>query len=230
MNPVLTSSVKMDYGTPQGIFDRLDVEFSFNLDPCALADTAKCDRYFAPPVESFAHPMDLITAARWDATVRTVTGFDGLAWDWKGCRAFVNPPYGNALPAWAAKIVSESAELIVLLVPARPDPKWWATLVDSWKYSGGMSCTEVRFIRGRLAFEGVTVKMQDTIRAFARSHHETTAARRIPKRPKKLTGAAFPSAVLVFRPGISSRDWLSSKLPPRPPAYSYITRKNQKII
>lgn len=34
--------------TPQGFFDRLNEEFHFDLDPCALPDNAKCEKYFTP--------------------------------------------------------------------------------------------------------------------------------------------------------------------------------------
>lgn len=32
--------------TPQELFDELDKEFHFTLDPCATAESAKCDLYF----------------------------------------------------------------------------------------------------------------------------------------------------------------------------------------
>ena len=36
------------WATPQDFFDELDKEFHFNLDPCALPENAKCERYFTP--------------------------------------------------------------------------------------------------------------------------------------------------------------------------------------
>lgn len=38
------------WATPQDLFDELNREFDFNLDPCALPDNAKCEKYFTPAV------------------------------------------------------------------------------------------------------------------------------------------------------------------------------------
>lgn len=35
-----------EWATPQDLFDKLDEEFGFNLDPCADETNHKCDRYF----------------------------------------------------------------------------------------------------------------------------------------------------------------------------------------
>ena len=35
-----------EWATPQALFDQLDAEFAFNLDPCATAENAKCARFF----------------------------------------------------------------------------------------------------------------------------------------------------------------------------------------
>ena len=34
------------WATPQDFFDELDEEFNFTLDPCAITENAKCDKYF----------------------------------------------------------------------------------------------------------------------------------------------------------------------------------------
>jgi DNA N-6-adenine-methyltransferase (Dam) len=36
------------WSTPQDFFNRLDAEFHFTLDACAIVENAKCDRYFTP--------------------------------------------------------------------------------------------------------------------------------------------------------------------------------------
>lgn len=41
----LTSSSSDEWTTPQDLYDRLDAEFHFTLDPCATDDNHKCDRY-----------------------------------------------------------------------------------------------------------------------------------------------------------------------------------------
>lgn len=36
------------WATPQDFFDKLNEEFHFTLDPCALPENAKCAKYFTP--------------------------------------------------------------------------------------------------------------------------------------------------------------------------------------
>ena len=43
---VMFSSETDNWSTPQDFFDKLNEEFSFNLDPCASDENHKCDRYF----------------------------------------------------------------------------------------------------------------------------------------------------------------------------------------
>jgi len=46
MNKVLFSSKSDEWSTPQEVFDSLDAEFGFTLDPCATAENAKCDSFY----------------------------------------------------------------------------------------------------------------------------------------------------------------------------------------
>lgn len=88
--------------TPPEVFDPLNAEFDFTLDPCATSSTAKCPMYF---------------------TERQ----DGLTRDWGTHRVFMNPPYGREVYAWTRK-ARESAErgaLVVALLPASTDLAWW---------------------------------------------------------------------------------------------------------
>jgi phage N-6-adenine-methyltransferase len=69
-----------------------------------------------------------------------------LPWD---VTTFCNPPYGREIGkfvgrAWRQSVV-HGVE-IVMLLPARTDTKWWHDYV---RYAA-----EIRFIRGRLSFEG----------------------------------------------------------------------------
>jgi phage N-6-adenine-methyltransferase len=70
-------------------------------------------------------------------------GKDGLARSWRGKRVFCNPPYSDIGP-WLAK--AREAEVAVFLVPSRTDTRWW--------HEHAVNADEVRFIRGRLTFEG----------------------------------------------------------------------------
>ena len=40
------SSRTEEWGTPQDLFDKLNDEFGFTLDPCASKDNHKCNKYF----------------------------------------------------------------------------------------------------------------------------------------------------------------------------------------
>jgi phage N-6-adenine-methyltransferase len=97
-----TGSDKMDWATPQPLFDRLDAEFGFTLDACATCWTAKCQAYFTPED-------------------------DALSREWHG-RVFMNPPYGRAIERWVRKAYEESqvrCEVVVGLIPVRSDARWW---------------------------------------------------------------------------------------------------------
>ncbi len=43
---VMFSKNSDEWSTPQALFDELDTEFHFNLDPCATDDNAKCKNHF----------------------------------------------------------------------------------------------------------------------------------------------------------------------------------------
>lgn len=86
--------------TPPEVFEPLDREFSFTLDPCATDETAKCERHF--------------TEAE-----------NGLVQSWEGERVFMNPPYGREIYAWTRKARDSGAALVVGLLPASTDLAWW---------------------------------------------------------------------------------------------------------
>ncbi len=120
LNPALLTSRNSEWTTPQDLFVSLDNVFHFTLDPCGTKQNAKCRRYF---------------------TKQT----DGLKQRWGG-RVFMNPPYGREIGKWVEKAYGESrsnAELVVCLLPARTDTRWW----HEWCTKG-----ETVFIRGRLRF------------------------------------------------------------------------------
>lgn len=78
MNDVHFSSKTDEWATPQYLFDALNNEFHFTLDPCSTDENAKCEKHY--------------TRAE-----------DGLAQDWTGERVFCNPPYGREMPKWISK-------------------------------------------------------------------------------------------------------------------------------
>jgi len=44
----MTSTGKDDWATPDWLFQQLDAEFHFDLDPCCTHETAKCEKHFTP--------------------------------------------------------------------------------------------------------------------------------------------------------------------------------------
>lgn len=112
-----------EWATPQEFFDKLNDEFHFTLDPCALPTNAKCTKYFTP------HD-------------------NGLSQNWGGEIVFCNPPYGRAIYDWVRKCSEESKKpntTIVALIPARTDTRYFHEYIYN-------KAREVRFVRGRLKF------------------------------------------------------------------------------
>lgn len=76
---------------------------------------------------------------------------DGLTQDWEGV-VWCNPPYGKGVtPKWTEKAYKENLRggaTIVMLLPARTDTKWF--------HDHCYGKAEIRFIKGRLKFEGAT--------------------------------------------------------------------------
>lgn len=102
MNKEVMFSSRTDlWETPQDFFEKLDQEFGFELDVCALPENAKCSRYFSP--------MD-----------------DGLEQDWTGV-CWCNPPYGREIEKWVKKAYISAIEgaTVVMLLPARTDTRWF---------------------------------------------------------------------------------------------------------
>jgi phage N-6-adenine-methyltransferase len=114
-----------EWATPADLFARLDAQNGpFTLDPCATPENAKCAAYFT----------------RAD---------DGLAQPWTG-RVFLNPPYGREIGQWVKKAheaARTTAEVVVCLLPARTDTRWWH------EHCAG---AEVDFLPGRLRFGNAT--------------------------------------------------------------------------
>jgi site-specific DNA-methyltransferase (adenine-specific) len=102
ISKVLFSSNKTEWETPGWLFNELDREFNFTLDVCAIAENAKCKRYFSPED-------------------------DGLSQSWQGEVCFMNPPYGREVGAWVQKAYEESRKgaKVVCLLPARTDTAWF---------------------------------------------------------------------------------------------------------
>lgn len=126
MNPVHFSSERKDWETPWDFFNELDAEFHFDVDVCARADNAKCQQFITPEMDAL-----------------------NLEWRNFGSVGFMNPPYGREIGEWTS-YARKSTFLnftTVGLLPSRTDTKWWHRDVIDAK-------AEVRFLKGRLTFEG----------------------------------------------------------------------------
>ena len=116
------SSKSNEWATPQNLFDELNDEFNFTLDPCATDENAKCSKYFT--LED-----------------------DGLSKDWSNDVVFMNPPYGREIKKWIKKAYEESLNgaTVVCLIPARTDTTYWHDFIFK-------KTNDIRFLRGRLKF------------------------------------------------------------------------------
>lgn len=101
INKALLSSNTCEWETPQLFFDALNAEYHFDVDVCATANNAKCERYYTKEQ-------------------------DGLSQQWKGV-CWMNPPYGREIGKWMRKAYESSlyGATVVCLVPARTDTAWW---------------------------------------------------------------------------------------------------------
>lgn len=102
MNTEVMFSSKTDmWATPQDFFDKLNEEFYFTVDVCAIPENAKCEKFFTPEI-------------------------DGLKQEWTGV-CWCNPPYGREIGKWVEKayIASTWGATVVMLLPARTDTKWF---------------------------------------------------------------------------------------------------------
>lgn len=125
--PVLMSSKRDDWRTPECVLELVRKLGPIALDPCT-----------------------------WPGNPTGATEFftadeDGLGRSWETVPpglVFVNPPYGRAIVRWINKCAAEAGEgaEIVALVPARPDTRWWKMVT----YTASAVC----FWRGRMVFQG----------------------------------------------------------------------------
>ena len=74
----LYSSKTDEWETPHELFDKLNDEFRFTLDPCSTDENAKCEKHYTKEQ-------------------------DGLKQDWTGETVYCNPPYGRQVKHWIRK-------------------------------------------------------------------------------------------------------------------------------
>lgn len=124
MNRSLFSSARPDWETPQKLYDELNEKYKFTIDVCALPHNAKHELFFSPEE-------------------------DALKRSWGGHRCWMNPPYGQEIGKWVHKASTEANSrnaLVVGLLPARTDTRWWHDYV--------LGATAIQFVKGRIKFVG----------------------------------------------------------------------------
>jgi len=122
INKGLLTSASDLWSTPQEFYDQQNaLHGPFTLDVCADAQNTKCSNYFDK-------------------------NMDGLKQTWVG-KCWMNPPYGKEISKWMQKAYSSAGggTVVVCLVPARTDTKWW----HDYAMKG-----QITFIKGRLKFGG----------------------------------------------------------------------------
>ena len=112
-------SKTVEWETPSSFFAAVQKEFLLNTDVCANKENAKLESYWTKEE-------------------------DGLSQDWTDLRCWMNPPYGREIGKWVKKAAEGGAELVVCLLPARTDTKWFHEYI--------YNKAEIRFIKGRLKF------------------------------------------------------------------------------
>lgn len=123
-SPLFTSASDL-WGTPPELFNLLNESYDFQLDAAANDENALCLNYFT-------------------------TTDDSLKQDWHPFRRiWLNPPYGKQISAFMRKAYEENQKgcIVVCLVPARVDTRWW----HDWVHHKAI----VDFARGRLKYVDV---------------------------------------------------------------------------
>lgn len=115
-----------NWETPPEFFNLIDKYFNFNLDVCALRETAKCDHYFGP---------DQVNIGKQD----------GLTAPWEDNICWCNPPYSDPKP-WVEKAILELEATTVMLLPTDSSTQWFA---DAFMYA-----SEIWFLKPRIRFVG----------------------------------------------------------------------------
>lgn len=118
----MISSKTNEWSTPQNLFDELNREFNFTLDPCATSVNHKCSKFY------------------------TISD-NGLSKDWSSDIVFMNPPYGGHTGDWIQKALEESKRgaVVVCLIVSSTDRSYWHNFIFPY-------ASQIRFIRGRVTF------------------------------------------------------------------------------
>lgn len=172
------SSSSCNWGTPDDFYAAINAEYGpFTRDVAAGdAGQSKCAKFWTPED-------------------------DGLKQSWDDDCNFGNPPWTKKHPIdpWIKKAVGNDATLIV---PARTDTHWFADIFEH--------AAVIAFVKGRLVYKRLETPDEKVARYaewWAKKERLTAEnpkkAKAMGKKPVDQTSAPFPTAVAVFKPGIS---------------------------
>lgn len=116
-----------EWETPQALYDELNQEFCFLLDAAASEENHKAPYFFTRKDSAFH-----------------------VGNEWRQFyTVFCNPPYGKQIAKWVEKAAHESLHgaVVVMLLPARTDTKWF----HDHCYQN--NSVEIRFLRGRVKYK-----------------------------------------------------------------------------
>lgn len=200
----LMGSESAEYLTPGWILDAVEKVAPIALDPCAHPKSESALQALAlivrVAIEGYSYP-------KYPVNQRCIVG-DGLTQNWalyarNGQLTFINPPYGRALKAWAAKMSAEPCPQIAL-VPARVDTGWWRQMnPDAWCALSG----RVKFLSCQHEWREIVdthkyhCHLCDTLTADEKTlKSECPAAQ-----PSETDPAPFPSAICLLHADIAMR-------------------------
>ena len=122
INKSMISSKSNEWETPQWLFDELNNEFKFTLDPCSTDENTKCKKHY------------------------TIND-NGIMQDWSKDVVFMNPPYGGQTRKWIEHSYLESLKgaIVVCLIVSATDRSYWHDYIFPF-------ASQIRWVRGRLKF------------------------------------------------------------------------------
>jgi phage N-6-adenine-methyltransferase len=134
------SSESVEWNTPLSVFDPLDDQYHFDLDPCSDGTNARCGRFF--------------TAKQ-----------DGVKQVWNANAVWLNPPYARGVTGkWMRKayesVAKGDCKTLVALIPVRSGSKWF----QEWVLG---KADKVRFVEGRIHFIKNGVETEATAKPAA---------------------------------------------------------------
>lgn len=122
LQEAMVSSKSNEWPTPQWLFDELDAEFRFTLDPCSTHENAKCKKHYTKED-------------------------NGIMQDWSKDVVFMNPPYGGQTGRWMehAYLQSLKGAVVVCLLVSSTDRSYWHDYIFPF-------AAQIRWVRGRIKF------------------------------------------------------------------------------